>query len=163
MEFSYHITLISMLLFVLSVSLISVVLFWRPVTWSQGGNDTAIKLQLIGAYRNFNYHRCIRCFSWWWILKVTDMHCSFSLSILGQRRTKPSVTHRGGAALLPHSTPNFFYFLFFTVHLFDPHVTRLYQPGVPAFQNGHSAGLKASLMIPGPLTLPLTRLLWKMS
>lgn len=54
----------------------------------------------------------------------------------------------------------------FTVHLFDPHVTRLYQ-AVPAwgsrFQNGHSAGLKASLMIPGPLTLPLTKLLWKMS
>lgn len=51
----------------------------------------------------------------------------------------------------------------FTLGLFDPRVTRLYQPGVPASKNEHSAGLKAWLMIPGPLTSPLTKLLWKMS
>lgn len=48
----------------------------------------------------------------------------------------------------------------FTVHLFDP---RPDQPEVAASINEHSAGLKASLMIRGPLTLTLTRLLWKNS
>lgn len=49
----------------------------------------------------------------------------------------------------------------FTVHLFDPRVTRLYQSGGSVSKNEHSAGLKASLMIRGPLTLTLTKPQWK--